>query len=671
PVQDFIKASRKFIDFWASSYLLHYLSARLCWKIAQEYGPDAVITPSLWGQEIIDAFIAEEFQFHSFFNNQDPAKLFNEQYSTALSTAGFPNVITALIPGKARAIALGKMLKETLQKEWETIAYKVRDTVKKTIIDWANNDSKRQKFWDKYKASFPSLDPCPFQKELAQLKQGGCWEWNNLWEAQIKHTWEFYFVAVPLGSPEKPLTFSLKQSEDELQSWSQAQEKIAKSPAHPIPLDCEKALYQESQIGMLNVGSWWGSFQTQLARMIQAIKNTRSWQIPVAPGERSSISGFYSALHFRFQYQGKFQQGRGLPAGSIRLFWLVMAENFPGLFNGSERLNAIELTKRMAWSYGGLTEMLGINSLLNTNPSEHQSADYDEQGQIITPLPDYEAMIRFPNLCSIAAARVMHDYPNLVKRYCNCLLETLKQETILSKQDLKLFQNYTSRPSKIWQVDQTGQRFNGVMFSSKWLADNIGLDGEKQVLPKDTNIRKDKLQALRLAVDKAHTTIGFDKDSPADWWALVLGDGDSMGKYVSGSRLKRYADYLVPDAIAIEHQQNEHWQELLNIKKRMGPATHVGLNRALLDFSNRLVPYLTEKRCCGRVIFSGGDDVMVALPVIELPKFLASLRAAWCGEADPIQKFETNPSMKFTDQGGFWTPNYPVDNIKRPFFTMG
>jgi CRISPR-associated protein Cmr2 len=62
PIQDFIKASRKFLDFWAGSYLLHYLSARLCWHIAREYGPDAIIVPSLWGQDIVDTFLLEHYQ---------------------------------------------------------------------------------------------------------------------------------------------------------------------------------------------------------------------------------------------------------------------------------------------------------------------------------------------------------------------------------------------------------------------------------------------------------------------------------------------------------------------------------------------------------------------------------------------------------------------------------
>ncbi len=59
PIQEFVKSSRKLLDFWGGSYMLHYLSASLCWHVAKKYGPDAVITPSLWDQEIIDAFIRQ------------------------------------------------------------------------------------------------------------------------------------------------------------------------------------------------------------------------------------------------------------------------------------------------------------------------------------------------------------------------------------------------------------------------------------------------------------------------------------------------------------------------------------------------------------------------------------------------------------------------------------
>ncbi|MEH1832698.1 MAG: hypothetical protein V7L29_11585 [Nostoc sp.] len=86
----------------------------------------------------------------------------------------------------------------------------------------------------------------------------------------------------------------------------------------------------------------------------------------------------------------------------------------------------------------------------------------------------------------------------------------------------------------------------------------------------------------------------------------------------------------------------------------MGPATHVGLNRALLDFSNRLVPYITEKRFCGKVIYSGGDDVMAVLPLENLPEYLLSIRAVWCGSKDPFNEFD-NQNI-YGKSTGYWQP---------------
>jgi CRISPR-associated protein Cmr2 len=105
----------------------------------------------------------------------------------------------------------------------------------------------------------------------------------------------------------------------------------------------------------------------------------------------------------------------------------------------------------------------------------------------------------------------------------------------------------------------------------------------------------------------------------------------------------------------------------------MGPATHVGLNRALLDFSNRLVPYLTEQRCCGKVIYSGGDDVMAVLPIEDLSLFLRSLRSAWCGGKDPGDEFDDRPDDNASDSCGYWYPKQDQDIslVNRPYFTMG
>ena len=173
-----------------------------------------------------------------------------------------------------------------------------------------------------------------------------------------------------------------------------------------------------------------------------------------------------------------------------------------------------------------------------------------------------------------------------------------------------------------------------------------------------------QVEDLRGLVETAHKQSGFGNGSPSDWWVMVLADGDDMGKYVSGKKLKLYRDYIVVERVVKTKHQSELDDFLNKTQKRMGPATHVGLNRALLDFSNRLVPYITEHRFCGKVVYSGGDDVMAVLPLGDLPGFLRSLRLAWCGGEDPDGEFES--------RGGYWLPNRDLPGLpKRPHFTMG
>jgi CRISPR-associated protein Cmr2 len=628
PVQEFIKSSRKLLDFWSGSYLLHYLGAKLCWFIAERYGPDAVITPSLWGQEIIDAWILKNFsEFECSFREIDkidaqlknsqgstPVSRFKDRLSNSLSTAGFPNVITALVP-RAEAEAFAVELTQKMRDHWKQIGTKVREHIRQTCIELLERGG-------------------PYEKEFQKWHQQSNWEWNKLWDAQLDHTWESYWTLVPLGDPGKPLK---RNTEDPgYLSWEKSQQTLAQSQVE-LPTDPEKKAYKN-----LNVGTWWGSLQARLGQSIQAIKNTRTWQIPVAPGERSTLSGMYSAVHPNLLYRDSFCEGAGLPAGSMRMFWKLMAEAYPGLFNGSEMLNAVELTKRMAWKYGGIAESLGVS----------------------TEEDDLENLIRFPNLSSIAAARFAHDAPEKVKQYWE------KLYALLPAQWHKNFSRVTRRPVQVPQTDgvlnpkfatQPWEAYNGVMFSSKWLVDDLGL--------KDM-----EAEDLRNAVDQAHQQVGLTGGSPSDWWVIVLADGDSMGKYINGSRLHPYEKYLATGVADKLRKRGDEWKQLLDpnpekgfaVRKRMGPATHVGLNRALLDFSNRLVPYLTEKRFCGRVVYSGGDDVMALLPLEDLPEYLLSLRAAWCGKADPEGEFRS--------EGGFWHP-LQDKSLKglpnRPLFTMG
>lgn len=695
--------------------MLHYLSARLCWHIANTYGPDAVIVPSLWGQDIIDAFWLEQAKssdapfweclqssFQKIDDRKTPIDRFNDKSSTSLSTAGFPNVITALVPDLAAAKELGNKLTDELKNEWVTIGNKVRDHIRGKVSQEAanilDNDQQWNEFWAEVREGLPRNEPHePYESDLRKWRSQSNqrneltypnWEWNELWKQQLDHAWEPYWAAVPLGDPNQPLSISKVDNEFD-SSWKDAQTHLSQAWVQ-IPSNAEEHVFDT-----LNIGTWWGSFQQRLRLAIQAVKNTRTWNIPVAPGERSTISGQYSAVHPNLNYQivhrnGKtldFREGGGIPAGSMRLFWLLMSKAYPGLFSGSEHLNALELTKRMAWQFGGVAASLGI-PISTTIDLDLASADAKELGIQAGHLTDedYEQLIRFPNLSSIASARFMFDAAeakelaqsnssNLVntkyQKYWNFLAREIKQEFGNEKRS-RFACRTRGRSSQVPKTDKqinpdnlSGRDFNGVMFSSKWLAEEMNLDEDSL-----TNQENSEIAKLRRAVENAHKQAGFNDGSPSDWWAIVLADGDGMGQYISGTKLENYEKYLVDvdiSSLSKEEKLLADYQKLREkTKKRMGPATHVGLNRALLDFSNRLVPYLTEKRFCGKVIYSGGDDVMAVLPLEDLPGYLRSLRAAWSGTTDPEGEFEHGD--------GYWRPKSGqcLEGVpNRPLFTMG
>jgi CRISPR-associated protein Cmr2 len=304
-------------------------------------------------------------------------------------------------------------------------------------------------------------------------------------------------------------------------------------------------------------------------------------------------------------------------------------------------------------------------------PEEKQRFQIIKENQVI-----YERLLRFPNLSSIASARFVHDHPELARKYWENLNYKIKSKLPKYYRFFRFLTRFRSSQvpktdSKINPLNRWRQNYNGVMFSSKWLADDMGLQGAD-------------LDTLRNIINTAHRDTGFGDSSPADWWVIVLADGDGMGSYVSGEKLKKYRFYLNKKALSQEKNpldkqapnsdkfRRQFAQLLFYTPKRMGPATHVGLNRALLDFSNRLVPYLTEKRFCGRVIYSGGDDVKVVLSLEDLPEYILSLRAAWCGGADPHQEFTNSRNDTGNQATGYWHPTEKVKGLpKRPHFTMG
>lgn len=109
-VQDWMAASRRTQDLWMGSFLLSYL----CWEgirvIAEECGPDCVLSPSLRGQPLVDLWLTER----SVSVSKAPSQL-------EKMVAGFPNVVTAIVP-ESGAARLAEDIVDRMKAAWGTLS---------------------------------------------------------------------------------------------------------------------------------------------------------------------------------------------------------------------------------------------------------------------------------------------------------------------------------------------------------------------------------------------------------------------------------------------------------------------------------------------------------------------------------------------------------------------
>lgn len=595
PIQELIKASRKIRDFWAGSWVLHYLCAKVAYKLAQTYGPDSLLYPSLYQQPLIDLWLRQDYP--SFKDWIDPPS------DRALLTAGFPNVLMLVLP-KQRVNAAMQTARQTLLQAWMDIG------------DEVLGELQQKRHW------MPALK--------ADASSWGFW---------LKTQWQTYWSAVPIGEEGEPLSQDSQSSNPNLQSWIEQQNRIY--PQAQLFPQAELQFLQTSQppnhSGEINIGSWWSDIFGHARASLSQIKNARNWELPTAFGPRSTISGLGPVVH---------PGGDWISEKDSQRHWRREA----GFFDGIEALNATETLKRglekvlpqllhqdgsgrIAPYYPDLTS--GVAGYLRSHP-DHQPY-YQQVCQTLLTQPEFpwlEAAIA--DMKGKWGIPLIDEGPDDLKNYPPRLLnpgwlvEDADDETIQQLQQ---------------QLDQT----QDLQLSQTY---------RQQLLQR----RREYREQLQAQLDQH-----YPNNNPSDWYVLAAGDGDGMSDWLKGKKMGPYADYLPQ---ALQDRSDPDLQAFLKLPKRMGPATHSALSRSLLDFSNQLVPYLTERRYAGRLIYSGGDDILAYTNLWEWDRWLWDIRQCFRGQADP----------EFNSAGQYWQwrgDDLPQDAqgrpllSRRPLFTLG
>jgi len=616
PIQELIKASRKMRDLWAGSWVLHYLSAKVCWAIAWKYGPDCILYPSLFQQPLIDRWLLEKWS--DFQPWIDPPS------DRQLLTAGFPNVLVLILP-KDKVRAAMQMAEETLKAEWLKLGSLVFQELQ------------GQRHW------MPGLT-----------------EDSKTWKGWLQSQWQAYWSAIPLGKEGEELKSAAipTEREPEFQAWVEVQNQA-------YQVSDRQKLFQAAELNFLrqaydyrletqrrkfsvNIGSWWAYIFNQTRLSLTAVKNARMWQLPTAFDVRSTISGLGSAVHPGSDWRSEKE---------VKQFW----QRHAGLFDGREQLNATETLKRglhlvipdllgldtgeVNASYPDLTA--GVAGYLKTSDRTQSNYFYRVCRAVRQELlskerviPEIDEKWGIPWIDNNQDAEFKQFHPRLLN--AGWLVEDLETREVLNtQQEIKSVQQQIERETEPALLNQKNQKL-------------------AQLTADLSDIKKQYRQNIQTVLDRY-----YPSHNPADWYVVAAGDGDGMSEWLKGQKLENYGQY-VPSSLSVPEPLQESWQQFLQQPKRMGPSTHNALSRALLDFSNQLVPYLTEQRYAGRLIYSGGDDVLAYTNLWEWDRWLWDIRQCFRGAEDPQQEFKS--------QGDYWQwsseeSNPPV--AKRPLFTMG
>jgi CRISPR-associated protein Cmr2 len=574
PIQELIKASRKMRDFWAGSWILHYLAAKVSWKLALQYGPDCLLYPSLYQQPLIDLWLLEKYPgFKPWIKSPT---------DRTLLTAGFPNVIVLVLPRDKVAAAM-QTAKSELLNTWKNLSDRVFDELQERHWKRALNSE------------------------------------SNSWKGWLDSQWQTYWTAVPLGKEGEPL------KSGEIYEDKSVDQKWIKLQNETYGLTGEKSLFLEQELAFLrkaadlrrqkqgknpfsaNVGSWWNHAFDQTRLALAAVKNARDWEIPTAFGPRSTVSGLGPVVHPGADW---------VTEAETKKYWQRNA----GLFDGREQLNATETVKR------GLQQIL-------------------------------------PKLLKLDKNKIDASYPDLTAGVAGYLKNSTEQEIEYFKQtcqaiNKKLLEDHRVIPDVMiqswgipWIDNNKSGPYHPRLLNAGWLMEDLDIPEEE--IPNYRN-------QLQQVIDRY-----YPNNNPADWYVIAAGDGDSMSEWLKGNKLASYRKYI-PDGLQVDGEIRDSFEEFVDLTKRMGPSTHNALSRALLDFSNQLVPYLTEQRYAGRLIYGGGDDVLAYTNLWEWDNWLWDIQECFRGQKDP--------HSEFNNSGNYWqwnTGQPPKNLASRPLFTMG
>ena len=390
---------------------------------------------------------------------------------------------------------------------------------------------------------------------------------------------------------------------------------------------------------------------TLLHQRIEAQKQGRSWQKTWWAGRTSPSDARLSIWHPGMQpIDNPEGKGRwGMPYGELNRWWEKVAtrSQTTGIFSSSDRLNSIELLKRLA----SLSEI--IESTLE---------------KIWVETPPECPWKRFPDRTAAAATWIVDrvDRETWNQRVGKWRNRFLKKLTASSK----------------WGIERVDSIHLGYVHPrvlerrnvrDYWKSEDI-LNNHRRTLMllcKNWVFWRCLQPQGKKMLAEWDRTIPQSWDCTIEWTVGWRGDGDNMGDWISGRQyeelgLTEEQWHLTIDKFR-QYQPVKLEQNNYEIYRQLN-LDYTFTLLSLFQMWNELLVCMTEQQHYGKVIFSGGDDFLLLGSLADAIPLTTNLYRLWNGEPTAItEPTEDRGWVQFTSKS---EAIYPIPG-KLMTFSLG
>ncbi len=640
PVQEFLMEARKSQDLWTGSMLLAELTMAAMEPIIGRYGPDVIVYPDLRGNPRADIWL----------HGHDPS-LLPDGKAPATRAAVIPHTFVAILPrGKAGQDffapleQLGRETCEAVRAAWKELAGEVRSWMEKI-----SGPEVRGSGWDRLWRHAAST--CPLESTWAAMP------WPVL-EQQSQYYWSG--GALPFQE--------IEQS--------------------PLPGDREILERRRRLLGQWMDSATWTAYEYTMSVFARTNENLllhsgfcyapAHHKLKAGHGMRRRIMTLPEATPADLSFEkcslchtraalgnSDFGQGTGDCESireQVRKLW--QERELDPEETGSERLCAVCATKRFlvrADSEKDDTQQPNRFNRVWAGPGKtlgeiRKQLDFSDS-RIRTPFPSTVQIAAQQFLCDVAAG-----------------FSSLKEEAeviIMSHERLEI--QRSAFPDSLPALGRAVQEYPAarkflmldpqLAFFPEMVESAASYAGKNQGKNQGKNKDKNEERWNNLA----RAVRGFREQArklglgdPPTQVAVVCMDGDRMGKLLLHGSPEEppvcWKHILHPDVVRKIRSKKRFiesgWGDLLRLPRLAGPALHAFISRALADFSHTIVPWVVEQEFAGRLIYSGGDDLLALAPADQALAMANRLRTLY---ASPWI-MDTRPKIRpwsWLEQGSF------------------